>query len=143
MIGIVTKLNAYKSGKGYFIGIDGQEYMYFGEPSLSIGALVEFEEGKPSKDGKKTIKGIHLVKQIALDEDKPFKPPLYRAHDTPAKDSREEYWKNKEKRDLEKEPIITRLSCIASAVALADEMTTLEEVVFYAKRFEKYAVKGD
>ena len=58
MLGKITKLTKYKSGKGYFIGIDGKEYMFYGEPNVEVDDFVNFERGKDAPDGKPTIKTL-------------------------------------------------------------------------------------
>lgn len=144
MIGTVTKLNAYKSGKGFFVGIDGKDYMFFGNPGVKIGDKVRYESGF-TKDGKLSLKSIRADGPEAFIDDKPKE---FRAHDAP-KDSREEYWRNKEKRDIEREPIITRLSCISSACALMvgrnfeENILVSTPIIEIAKRFEKYAKSGE
>jgi hypothetical protein len=145
MKGKITKLQAYPSGKGYFIGIDNKtpDFMFRGNPNVKIGEFVEFETGAPF-NGKPTIKTMRLdsieaYEAPARDEDRAKATPVFRAHEAP-KDSREEYWKAKEKRDLEAKPIEIRLSCIASAVLLYKASETPAEIVIgAAKKFEAYA----
>jgi len=139
MKGKITKMNAYKSGQGFFIGINGTDYMFFGSAQAKIGDEVQFEEGKPSKDGTPTIKSIKPSGlEEFVDEDKPRSQQVFRAHDQ--KDSREEYWKAKEKRDLEQLPANIRSACLASASEIGRQ--DAEQVVLIAKRFEKYVREG-
>lgn len=145
MKGKIDKMNAWKSGKGFFIGIAGTDYMFYGSPTVSLGDVVEFELGKPTEDGKQKIKKIALAADgIEAFIDK-AETPVFRAHDAPRIDAREEYWKAKEKRDLEKEPIHIRLSCLESAAAFSasDNDVDGDGVVLIAKRFEKYAKTGE
>lgn len=144
--GIVKKLNAYKSGKGYFIGLEGQteDYMFFGSlgKEIQIGTPIVFDIGRPSKDNRPTIKSIQsdtIEAFEARDEDRAKATPILRAHDNP-KDSREAYWLNREKHDLEKDATITRLSCLSSAVD--DCKRTNKDVIETAKRFETFAKEG-
>jgi hypothetical protein len=140
MEGIITKLNAYKSGKGYFVGLDGTDYMYFGATTARIGDKVHFELGKPSKDGTPTIRKI-VADGLEAFIDAPA--PVFRSHDAPKLDAREEYWKAKEKRDVEKEPIHIRLACLAAACAFVKGASVGEDIILVAKRFEKYAKEGE
>lgn len=149
MKGTLTKLTPYKSGKGYLIGIDSKtpDYMFFGGLGEEIkeGAFVDFITGRPSKDGKPTIKSLKLdaiEAFVTRDEDSPIKT-VFRAHDAPKVDSREEYWKGKEKRDLEREPIITRLSCISSAAQVYSGAQGQDvKILELAAKMEKFA-KGE
>jgi len=145
--GKITKITEYKSGKGAFIGIDNQkpDYMFFGTIDVMVGNMVVFEEGKPTEKGNPTIKTIRLdAIEAYIDEDKPRSAPVLRAHDAPKADARETYWINKEKHDLVKDAVITRLSCISSAVNLhaQDSGTPIETVIKDAKTLEKYAKDG-
>jgi hypothetical protein len=141
-------LTAYKSGTGFFIGIDDQkpDYAHFGAVNCKIGEMVVFERGKDMADGKPTIKSISkdtIEAFEARDEDraKPTQIP-YRNHDAPKVDAKDEYWLNRGKQDLIKDATITRLSCISSAVN-AKTTENLEGVIAMAKRFELFATKGE
>ena len=145
-------MTAYKSGKGYFVGIDNgaSDYMFFGSTNLKIGETAIYEEGKPSRDGRPTIKTMRsdaIEAFEARDEDraKPTQIP-YRAHDAPKLDSREAYWAAKEKKDAEREPIITRLSCISSAAQVYSgaqgKSVIWAEVMELAAIMEKFAKEG-
>jgi hypothetical protein len=153
--GTITKINAYKTNTGYFIGINNEpiDYMFFGAlgKEIGIGTKVIFDEGKPKGD-RPTIKSIKKDSVEAfIDEDKPRSAPLLRAYDqgghsSANKDSRESYWHAKELRDIEREPIITRLSCLSSAatiIAAAHETVSKSGVeastIDMAKKFEAYA----
>lgn len=146
MKGKITKITEYKSGKGAFIGIDNkkQDYMFFGTLDANVGEEVEFEEGKPTGKGNPTIK---TIKPLAIES---FTTPVLRAHDAPKADAREQYWINKEKHDLVKDAVITRLSCISSACQILTGSPTLprtpedrETIIVFAKRFEQYAKTGE
>jgi hypothetical protein len=146
--GTITKLTQYKPGKGAFIGIDNAkpDFMFFGAINFKEGDSVLYEEGRPSKDGKPTIKSISkdtIEAFEARDEDraKPTQIP-YRNHDAPKVDAKDEYWLNRGKQDLIKDATITRLSCISSAVN-AKTTENLEGVIAMAKRFELFATKGE
>ena len=130
MIGKITKLNAYKSGKGYFIGINGKDHMFYGKPDVQVGDEVEYEMGKPSADGKPTIKTIKPT-PIEAYIDKP-----YRAHDQPQRQVK------KDQKRMENEQNV-RLKCLASACDFAGHgsETTMEDVLNMAVKFERY-VKG-
>jgi hypothetical protein len=148
--GIITKITPYKSGKGYFIGIEGQpkDFMFFGKINLYVGDSVVYEEGRPSKDGRPTIKTIRAdTIEAYVDEDKSRSAPIqkeFRTHDAPKADARENYWANKEKSDAEQKPIITRLSCISSACQLLQgEENETEIVIAVAKKLERYAKTGE
>ena len=115
--GVISKINQYKSGKGAFIQIDGRkpDYMFFGFTDCREGETVTYEEGKPTRDGKPTIKTIRADSiEAHIDEDKVRSSPVFRAHDK-SPDGREEFWANKEKREISKDGIITMLSCLSSA----------------------------
>ena len=151
--GKVTKVNMWKSGKGAFIQIDGAkpDYVFYGTPLAKIGDEVEFEEGAPTKDGKPVIKKL-VVKLLcgpveafeapARDEDRTKPTPVLRAHDAPKADAREQYWINKEKHDLVKDAVITRLSCISSACVLLHDTGREDDALALAAKFEKFA-KGE
>jgi hypothetical protein len=147
--GIITKITPYKSGKGYFIGIEGQpkDFMFFGKINLYVGDSVVYEEGRPSKDGRPTIKTIRAdTIEAYVDEDKSRSAPIqkeFRTHDAPKLDSREAYWAAKEKSDAEQKPIITRLSCISSAAQVySGAQGQDEKVLALAAKFEQFA-KGE
>jgi len=147
--GKVTKLNNYKSGKGCFIQIDGKQpdFAHFGHPDIKVGDTVVFETGKPMDDGSPTIKTIHAdAIEAFVDEDKARSAPILRAHDAPKLDSREAYWAAKEKKDAEREPIITRLSCISSAAQVYSgaqgKSVIWAEVMELAAIMEKFAKEG-
>lgn len=145
--GKITKLKAYTSGKGYFIGINNapNDFMFFGSlgPEIKIGSEIEYEEGKPTKDHP-TIKTLkHAPIEAFIDEDKPRSAPVFRQHDAPKTDNREAYWAGKEKRDLEREPVITRLSCLSSASMVYEgAQGSDEKIIALAARFERFA-KGE
>jgi hypothetical protein len=141
--GKITKLNAWKSGKGSFIGIDGKEYVILTGTDAKIGDAVEFEIGTKFFSGKAVISKLLLpleaYVQPARDEDRAKATPVFRAHEAP-KDSREAYWQAKEKRDLEAKPIEIRLSCIASACVFYSQQAVMhEDVLGFAKKLEAYA----
>ena len=148
MKGKVTKLNLWKSGKGCFIQIDGTkpDFLFYGKTDVKVGEAVNYEIGKDAPDGKPTLKSIRadgIEAFEARDEDraKPTQIP-YRAHDAPKLDSREAYWAAKEKRDAEREPIITRLSCISSACVLLHDTGREDDALALAAKFEAFA-KGE
>lgn len=146
MKGRITKMNAYKDKTGYFIGIDNApiDHAFFGSlgREITVGAQVIYEEGQKKLGNHPTLKYIKLdAGEAYIDEDKPRSAPILRAHDVQKMAARDEYWTNKERRDLEREPIITRLSCISSAVEMNSNATT-EGVIEAAKRFERYAKDG-
>jgi hypothetical protein len=141
MEGIITKLNAYKSGKGYFVGLDGTDYMFFGATTARIGDKVHFELGKPSKDGTPTIRKI-VADGLEAFIDAPA--PVFRSHDAPKMDAREEYWKAKEKRDLDNKPTEIRLACLAAACVFYSQQTVMHaDVIGLCKRLETYAKEGE
>jgi len=146
MKGKITKLKPYKSGKGFFIGIDYKQndYMFFGDPGIRLGETVIYEEGKASPEGNPTLKSIRSEPiEAFIDEDKPRSAPIYRAHDTPKADARETYWQNREKHDLLKDATITRLSCISSACDFySQQAVTHEDILGLAAKLEKFA-KGE
>ena len=84
--GKVTKKNAYKSSNGFFIGINGNDYMFFGQTDIEVGDNVVAVEGKPSKSGTPTIKSIAVddIEAFAIDEDKSRSGKIFRAHDQPS-----------------------------------------------------------
>ena len=152
MKGTVTKLNAYKNGNGYFIGIDHKEIdcMFYGflDPDIMVGDRVEYELGKPKNDHP-TIKSIKpSAVEAFIDEDKPRSAPILRAHDqgghsSANKDSREAYWAAKEARDIAQEPIINRRYCLSSAAQVySGAQGADEKILALAAKFEKF-VKGD
>lgn len=87
MIGKITKLKAWASGKGFFIGIDNgkSDYLCNGNPSVKLGDEVDYDTGEPTKDGKPTIKTIRPnAIEAFVDEDKPRSAIIpYRKHDYP------------------------------------------------------------
>ena len=144
MHGKITKLNAWTSGKGAFIQIDGKtpDYVFYGKPIAKIGDSVEFEDGKPTKDGKPVMQRL-VVKLLCgpieafVDEDKPRSAPIdYRAHDFQAQG------------DAVKRAENVRLECLACACDVysgAQETTTIstaERILALAEKFEKFA-KGE
>lgn len=134
MRGKITKLRAYTSGKGYFIGIDGKDYMFYGNPGVKVGEQAEYEEGKSAADGKPTIKTIRPTAiEAFVDEDKPRSQTLFRAHDQPQ-------WQQEKDRDRAK----FRLDCVRIAASLYsnDGGTPAEVIIKMAEKFEKYA-RGD
>jgi hypothetical protein len=137
MKGIITKLNAWKSGKGFFVGIDGIDYLCNGNPKIAIGDTVDYDTGTPTKDGKPTIKKIYPNAIEAFVDEPKKETQVFRNHD-----SREEYWKAKEKRDLEREPIHIRLECLKAAVEAGSADVPSDKIVELARRFEKYAKEG-
>jgi hypothetical protein len=147
--GKITKITPYKSGKGYFIGIEGQpnDFMFFGSLNLYVGDSVVYEEGRPSKDGRPTIKIIRAdTIEAYVDEDKSRSAPIqkeFRTHDAPKADAREDYWKNKEIAEAAQKPIITRLSCLSSAAQVySGAQGQDEKVLALAAKFEAFA-KGE
>jgi hypothetical protein len=150
--GKITKLNAWKTGKGSLIGIDGNEYIILAGTSCKVGDVVEYEIGNKFVYGKQVLSKLlppleafmDNHPEMAINPDNPRSAPLLRAHDTPQasanKDSREAYWQAKEKRDIEREPIITRLSCISSAAQVySGAQGQDEKILELARKFEAYA----
>jgi hypothetical protein len=144
MKGKITKLNAWKSGKGFFVGIDGNDHMFYGSTKVKVGEEVEYELGKPTNDGTPKIAKLYSTSLEAfVDEDKPNSATVapYRAHDQ-AQGTREDYWKAKEQRDKEREPIMLRTSCLVSASNVFSGAQKEEGIIELAKRFEKYIKEG-
>ena len=87
MRGKITKMNAFKSGLGFFIGIDNgrSDYLCNGNPNVKVGDEVEYDTGEPTKDGKPTITSIRRnTIEAFIDADKPRSAKIeYRAHDYP------------------------------------------------------------
>ena len=146
MKGKVTKINLWKSGKGCFIQIDGTkpDFLFYGKTDVKVGEAVNYEIGKDAPDGKPTLKSIRadgIEAFEARDEDRAKPTQIYRAHDAPKADAREEYWKLKEKRDAEREPSITRLSCISSACAVYEgAQGSDDKILALAAKFEAFAI---
>jgi hypothetical protein len=147
MEGIIQSINPYKSGKGAFIRIANTDYMFFGSLQVKEGEKVSFDLGKPSKDGKATIRTIRPDRVKAfVDEDKPRSAPIPTNHPPqtsaiPSKDSRENYWQSKEKRDIENKGIDVMLSCISSACALYEgAQGQTQNVLAAAELFYKAAM---
>lgn len=147
MRGKITKINGWPSGKGSFVGIDGKkpDFLYYGSLTAQLGSVVEYEIGKPARDGKPTIGEIRPVGiEAFVDEDKPRSAPIQNNHPAnPSKDSRENYWQAKEKRDIERLPVDVMLSCISSACVLfqgisCDKTTVIEWAeAFYIAAMKK------
>lgn len=137
MRGTITKMNEYKSGKGFFIQVDNKEpdYLCWGHPGVKLGDVILYDE-RVTGDGKKSIRNIKLDSvESYIDEPK----------QQPKNDSRESYWAAKERRDIEKEPINIRISCLTAATqyAIGVRASNPEELITLAKRFEKYAKLGE
>ena len=124
MEGLVEKIKPYASGKGAFVTINGKEYMYFGVVGAKVDEHVTFTPGLPAKDGKPTLRmlkgtGIHAKEEI--------------------KDTREEYWRNKEKLERSEKPVITMLSCIHSA-CIANQNSDADKILVVARKFYAEAI---
>ena len=145
--GRITKLAAWKSGKGFFVGIDNKEYVILAATDAKVGDVVDYELANKYVYGKQVISKLLLPLEAyeapARDEDRAKTTPVFRAHDTSKLDSREQYWANKEKHDLAKEPIHIRLECISSAAQVySGAQGQDEKILELAAKFEKFA-KGN
>lgn len=126
MIGKIIKLRAWKNCGGFFVGIEGKEndYLYNGSCKAKLGDVVNFEEGRPTSDGKPTLKRGSVVPvptEAHIDEDKPRSAtlPPYREHD----------WKD----EVDARRVKIRLECLRIAVD-AGAVEPIEK----ARQYEKY-----
>jgi hypothetical protein len=122
--GKITKMNAWKNGRGYFVGIDGSDFMYFGKPDVALGDVVEYEVGQPSKNGTPTLKTAHS-KEIEAEPIAPSKEAKQYVEEVKAK-----------YQPTDKDATITRLACLKAASELGK---TAEETIEIAKKYEKWA----
>ena len=123
--GKITKMKAWKSKLGFFVGIDSGEkdYLLNKTTDLQVGDEVEYEVGKPTDDGKPTLKSIApLPVEMVIDEDKPRSAPIapYRAHD----------WKD----EADTRRAKVRLECLKLAIEGGATLTAVEK----AREYEKY-----
>lgn len=140
MKGKIVKLNKWHKGNGSFVKIDETEYVILAPTNAQIGDEVNYEIANKFVYGKQVLS--HLLPcaiEAYIDEDKPRSAPIpFRAHDAP-KDSREEYWKAKEKRDIAQEPIITRRYCLSSAAQVfSGAQGQDEKIIALATKFEAF-----
>lgn len=128
MKGKITKIKAWTLGKGCFVGIDNGESDYLYNrllPNVEIGDIVEYEVGKPTKDGKPTLTSVVLVGttvEAFVDEDK------VRSATLPAK------WQD----DVDTRRAKLRLDCLRLAIDGGATLTAIEK----AREYEKY-VRGE
>ncbi len=127
MRGKITKKFPYKSGKGFVIGIDGTDYMFFGFTDVKMGEQVEFETGKPMNDGKQTIKEIRPTAIESFVDSAPPKPfptkETAAVGATPTKDE-----------------IITRLACLKAASEVYSGAQQKQDGFFeLVRKMEKWA----
>ena len=138
----VLQLNIWKNGKGYFFKALGKDHFAYGVPAFKVGSIIDFEEGDAFLNKAKEAKRIKVQDRVEafVDEDKARSAPIQ-----PSKDSRENYWANKEAADRAKEPVITMLSCISSACVLfancANMQTPDKDILSTAEAFYQAAMK--
>jgi hypothetical protein len=153
VIGKVTKLNAYKNGSGFFIGIENQEkdFMFFGNPHIQIGKQVEYEVGKPTDKGQPTLKSIRptaIEGFVDKAESAGVREIAHVNHGVEKGVSLRE--SPSATAPATKDEIITRLACLKAASEVYSGAQTPVEtanmkygLMDLAKRFEKYSKTGD
>ena len=115
--GIVERISKWTNSKGYFFSVAGKKYSSFGQPSVRIGDKISFSPTERTVAGQTEAHIAFHPPEIPMPEHKPI------IHDD--------------------KPIVTRLSCISSAVEFCKGKDRLpEDVVKTAKVFEKYAREG-
>jgi hypothetical protein len=153
----VLQLNIWKNGKGYFFKALGKDHFAYGVPSFKVGSIIDFEEGTDLINKAKEAKRVKVQDRVEafIDENKARSATIENTMGksqialqlarelTPSKDSRENYWANKEAADRAKEPVITMLSCISSACVLFQGAGRTEpgEIVSYAEAFFAAAMR--
>ena len=121
--GTVTKLANWKNNLGFFIGIDGTDYMYLGDPKIKTGDRIDYELGDPARDGKPTIRSVISISDLFV-KASDYKPE-------PA----------------ERNDVITRLACIKAACELLSNKNWQSEelaaiAIDIARKFERYSKEG-
>jgi len=137
MKGKISKINPWKTGKGSFVKIDGTEYIILSQTDAKVGDEVNYEIGDKEMYGKKIL--AHLLPcalEAYIDSPKEF-----RAHDVPKTDARETYWQRKEIREIERDGVITMLSCMSSAACVYEGTQSHEtEILKLAELFFERAI---
>jgi len=145
MLGKIEKLTEWGNKKGYYVKLNGKEFVSYGTPLARIGQEVEYEVGELAIDKKHYVVRIRQPRASAIPaatnkEGQPITRLIPSDHPE-NKDARRDYYTNKEKADREREPVITMLSCISSACVLAqnstanvsaDQIVAISEVFFTA-----------
>jgi hypothetical protein len=131
-------------------------------PQLVIGCVYHFTvEDVPTKDGKFYHNLVRDGRDgpyiIAKADKQPAEPKIVPASELgtpkptqqPQPFSNDDYWRNKDKRDAEKDPLIIRESALKSTVEFLkattiarDKPPTPEDVVVIAARFETFIKEG-
>jgi hypothetical protein len=143
--GKITKLNAWKSGKGSFIGIDGKEFVILAATDAKIGDMVEYEIGTKFFSGKSVLSKLLLplesyVQPPTRDEDNVRSPVLvpFRSHYVPKPDAGENY--SQAQGDAVKRAENVRLECLACATQVySGAQGADEKILELAAKFEAYA----